>query len=64
MIVVERHLADVTDSVSEEPDGVGNCSGQPEVSANPETENSEDTDGEIGHADLVFIGAGRPADGG
>src|SRR5271170_3746980 len=64
VIVVEPHLVDVADSISEEPDAVGDYGCQPEVSANPETQNSEDTDGEIGHADLVFVGAGGPTDGG
>jgi hypothetical protein len=63
VIAVEDDLADVAYGISEEPYGVGDGGGQPEVSTEPETENSEDPDGEIGHADFIFVRAGRPADG-
>jgi hypothetical protein len=54
MIVVESHLADVADGISEEPYRVGDCGCEPEVSANREAQDSEDAYGEIGHADFVF----------
>ncbi len=64
VIVVEDKLAEVADGVTQQPYCVGYGGRQPEVTANPETENSEHSDGEIGHADFVFVWACRPTDGG
>jgi hypothetical protein len=61
VIVGESNLADVADGVSEEPYRVGDCGGKPKVSTEPDAENSEDADGQIGHADFVFVRACRPA---
>ena len=62
VIVAERDLADVADSVAKEPHGVGDGSGEPEVSAESETEDAKDAHGEIGHTDFVFVGACGPSD--
>src|SRR5271156_30099 len=63
MIVVERYLSQVADGISQQPNGVCDCRGQPEISANPKTQYAEYAYGEVRHTNFVFIGAGGPADG-
>src|SRR5271169_2871400 len=63
VIVVERYLSQVADRVSQQPDSVCDCRGEPEISANPKTQYAEYAYGEVRHTNFVFIGAGGPADG-